>query len=204
MTRDPQALLRQERLRRWKRITLGALASAYLLTVWLDAVGSNGPAKFLPRPWLYFSQVAALFPSSSPVVIDYRAEGWSCADHAWREIDIRPFFPMNAENKENRFYRAIQFYPQDRTVLRALDAYVVEKVGGAIGGVRFSSLRIRYPKPGEHVEAYRRVAMAELPQEQRRVWYYSPRSMRAGSCGSRIDDFDDDTDSPKPTVSEEP
>src|SRR5947207_1701878 len=64
-----------------------AVAGLYLATVWFDGVGSTWPAKVTPHPWLYFAQVAALFVNAAPKVIDYRAEGWSCSEHRWVEID---------------------------------------------------------------------------------------------------------------------
>ena len=72
------------------------------------------PRRSTPRPWLYFSQVAALFVNAAPKVIDYRAEGWSCTEHRWIEIDVRPYFRIDADNKENRFQRALQFYRKNR------------------------------------------------------------------------------------------
>src|SRR3954469_9948400 len=124
------------------------VAGLYLVTVWLDGVGSTVPAKITPRAWLYFSQVAALFVNAAPKVIDYRAEGWSCSEKRWTEIDVRPYFRIDAENKENRFQRALQFYRKSRTVMRALEDFVVERnnASGAtpIGGVRFASLRLSY------------------------------------------------------------
>ena len=183
------AEVKRDARRRWTRGILGAIAFAYLVTVWLDGVGSNVPAKLLPRPWVYFSQVSALFPYASPVVIDYRAEGWSCAEHAWREIDVRPYFPIDADNKENRFQRGMQFYKQTRPVMRELEDYVVghESATQKIGGVRFSSLRIPYPKPGERVSEATHKPMSDYPKDQKKVWYWTPSSRRADRCGTKTE-----------------
>jgi hypothetical protein len=171
------------------------LAAAYLATVWLDGVGSNVPSKLLPRAWVYFAQVSALFPHAAITTIDYRAQGWSCADRRWVEIDVRPYFLVDRDNKENRFQRALQFYRRSRTVMRALDELVVKKhndetavrrIDGEptrIGGVRFLSLRVPYPALGKHVEPYERKPLASYPEAQRKNWYWTPSSLRASRCG---------------------
>jgi hypothetical protein len=197
--------------RSWKRYALMALATLYLADVWLDAVGSNLPAKLLPRAVLFFGQIAALFPKAGEKQIDYRAEGWLCSEHKWVEIDPRPFFPIDVENKENRFYRAIQFHRYDRKVMRALDEYVTKHHNASreprdtIGGVRFLSLRIPYPPVGATIEPYKRQELASYPEDQRKNWYWTPGSMRRERCGERAssstpaskDKDDDDTPSTK-------
>ena len=182
-----------------------AVAGLYLATVWLDGVGSTWPAKITPRPWLYFSQVAALFVNAAPKVIDYRAEGWSCSEHRWVEIDVRPYFRIDADNKENRFQRALQFYRKNRNVMRPLDDYVVKRhnaVGGAsqIGGVRFSSLRLPYPAPGEHVAPFEQRPIASYSADEKHDWYWTPKSRRAQRCGAPEPgdgSKDDDSDRPR-------
>jgi hypothetical protein len=168
------------------RIVWITIAALYLATVWLDGVGSTWPAKVTPRPWLYFSQVAALFVNAAPKVIDYRAEGWSCTEHRWTEIDVRPYFRIDADNKENRFQRALQFYRKNRTVMRALEDFIVKRhnaTGANIGGVRFSSLRIAYPAPGEHVAPFEQKPLSTYSGEQKHDWYRTPGSRRAQRCG---------------------
>ncbi len=183
-----------------------AVAGLYLATVWFDGVGSTWPRKITPRPWLYFSQVAALFVNAAPKVIDYRAEGWSCSEHRWVEIDVRPYFRIDADNKENRFQRALQFYRKNRNVMRPLDDYVVKRHnagGGAqIGGVRFSSLRLPYPAPGEHVAPFEQRPLASYSADEKHDWYWTPKSRRAQRCGApepadgtRDDDSDQARDS---------
>ena len=166
-----------------------AIAGLYLATVWFDGVGSTWPAKITPRPWLYFSQVAALFVNAAPKVIDYRAEGWSCSEHRWVEIDVRPYFRIDADNKENRFQRALQFYRKNRNVMRPLEDYVVKRynAGGGttqIGGVRFSSLRLPYPAPGEHVAPFEQRPISSYSADEKHDWYWTPKSRRAQRCGA--------------------
>lgn len=169
----------------------------YLVTVWLDGVGSNFPARVTPRAWLYFCQIAALFKSAGMMSIDYRAEGWSCADRKWIEVDVHPWFKVDSDNKENRFHRALQFYRKERKVMRALDEYVVKRNNATpslpkIGGVRFLSLRIPYPKLGSHVEPVDRKPLADYPEDMRHNWYWSPGSMRRDRCGDAQSVKDDD------------
>ncbi len=171
------------------------LAGVYLAGVWLDGVGSTLGAHFLPRVANYFFQVAALFPRAATMSIDYRAEAWVCADKKWEEIDTRPYFPIDPDDKENRFQRVMHFLRQDETTMHALDAYLVERhnSGNAqddiptdqlIGGVRLLSLRIPLPKPGEPLERTHRLPLSAYPEDERRVWYHTPRSKAAERCGT--------------------
>lgn len=162
------------------------VAFAYLTTVWFDGIGSTLPAKLTPRPWLYFAQVAALFKHAGMMVIDYRAEGWVCSEKKWVEIDVRPWFRIEADTKESRFHRALQFYRRERKVMRALEAYVMQRyeasAGPPIGGVRFSSLRIPYPNMGDRIERMQRKPLAAYPTEMQHPWYYTPLSRRREQC----------------------
>lgn len=175
--------------RTWKRYALVALAGFFLADVWLDGVGSTLPSKVLPRSLLYFGQIAALFPHAGEKQIDYRAEGYRCSDHKWVEIDARPWFPIDSDNKENRFYRAVQFYRENRKVMRALDEYIVDHHNKAhdekIGGVRILSLRIPLPPPGTKIDPYKREELAKYPEDQRHNWYWSPGSLRRERCGDK-------------------
>ena len=211
---EPESEQKPEKKRKKKRPLPGAaesrfrgvwivIAGLYLATVWLDGVGSTWPRKITPRPWLYFSQVAALFVNAAPKVIEYRAEGWSCSDKKWTEIDVRPYFRIDAENKENRFQRALQFYRKNRLVLRALEDYVVKRhnaSGGSIGGIRFSSLRLPYPGPGEHVAPYEQHPLSTYSGDIKHDWYWTPKSRRALRCGhpeTNDGSHEDDSDRPK-------
>jgi len=180
-----------------KRWILVCLAAAYLAGVWLDGVGSTLPSSILPRSANYFLQVSALFPYAAVASIDYRAEGWVCADNKWEELDTRPYFPLDADNKENRFQRVMHFFRQDETTMHALDAYLVERhVSGKgldgidsvkpIGGVRLMSLRIPLPSPGQPLERNRRLPLSQYPEEERHVFYHTPRSKLADRCGTSI------------------
>jgi hypothetical protein len=177
------------------RLAVRVLAGAYLVGVWLDGVGSTLPSHLLPRVPNYFLQIAALFPVAATMTIDYRAEAWVCADKKWEELDTRPYFPLDPDDKENRFQRVMHFFRQEETTMHALDAYLVDRHASGkgddgidavktIGGVRLLSLRIPLPVPGEHLERFRRLPLAEYPQDQRHVFYHTPRSKAAERCGT--------------------
>ena len=204
-SKRPRVVVAPELASRFRSFWI-VVAGLYLATVWLDGVGSTFPAKITPRPWLYFSQVAALFVTAAPKVIDYRAEGWSCSDRKWIEIDVRPWFRIDRDNKENRFQRALQFYRKNRTVMQALEDFVVKRNNASgnpqIGGVRFASLRLSYPAAGEHIAPYERLPLATYSGEQRHDWYWTPKPRRSERCGQHSDPKDgtDDSDRPQPSA----
>jgi hypothetical protein len=183
------------------RVALRILAGAYLLGVWLDGSGSGIPASILPRAANYFVQVAALFPWAAVTSIDYRAEGFVCSEQAWMELDTRPYFLIDPDDKENRFNRAMHFFRENRTTMNALDSYLVENHNSAkhedgiprdlaIGGVRLLSLRIPIPSPGAQLERYSREPLSSYPEQQRKGFYHTPRSKLAERCGRRIEGAD--------------
>lgn len=190
------------------KTTLIIVAFLYLVTVWLDGIGSNLPVKTTPRVWLYFAQVAALFKNAGMMSIDYRAEGWSCSEKRWIEIDVRPWFRIDADTKENRFHRAMQFYRKERKVMQALEDFVIRSHNATgsrptIGGVRFLSLRIPYPKIGDHVERVERKPLAAYPDEIRHPWYFTPASRRRERCGDRAAGPKEDEDRAPPSSTDE-
>jgi hypothetical protein len=180
------------------RVALGVLAGTYLAGVWLDGVGSTLPSHFVPRVANYFFQVAALFPRAATMTIDYRAEAWVCADRKWEEVDTRPYFPLDPDDKENRFQRVMHFFRDDRTVMHALDDYLVERHASgkaddgidplkAIGGIRVMSLRIPLPAPGAALERFRRQPLSAYPEEERHHFYHTTRAKTAERCGTPLD-----------------
>jgi hypothetical protein len=157
-------------------------------------VGSTLPSIVLPRTPLYFLQVAALFPHAAVNVIDYRAEVWLCTEHRWQEIDTRPYFPIDPNDKENRFQRVMHFLRDNRPTMHALDDYLVRghEAGGhadgvpddaKLGGIRVLSLRLPLPSPGEPLARTHRQPLGEYPPEVRKNWYYTTRSKRRERCG---------------------
>jgi hypothetical protein len=172
---------------------LTAIALIYFAAIWLDTAGSTLPSKVLPRTFLYFTTVACLFPHAAAAVIDYRAEGWMCASHKWAEIETATDFPIDADNKENRFYRALHFFKGQRLPSQALDEYLVTRHNARapkeerIGGVRLLSLRAPLPEPGKPVAPYTRKPLDSYPADQRKNWYWTPSSKRAERCGDKFD-----------------
>jgi hypothetical protein len=151
----------------------------------------------------YFAQIAALFPGPTHHSIDYRVEGFRCRDKAWVEIDVSPWFPIDADNKEGRFYRAIHFYGDQhphRQTLRALDEFIVTHYDGdivdaasrgqgggdPIGGVRFVRLHVPLGTPGDGSPRYQRTPLSEHPADERKDLYYTPESKREERCARLI------------------
>ena len=186
---------------RRRRGSLGILGAAYFVGVWLDGAGSGIPARVLPRTANYFVQVAALFPRAATASIDYRAEGFVCSDRTWTELDTRPYFPIDPDDKENRFNRVMHFFRDNRPTMTALDSYLVGRHDLAanddgiprdrpIGGVRLSSLRIPIPSPGDRLERTSRRPLSDYPAAERQVFYHTPKSRLSARCGARIENVD--------------
>ena len=166
------------------RRALVVAAAIYLAGVWLEVMGAP-LHQIVPRPLHYFMQIAKLFPNAVDNATDYRAEAYFCDEHVYREIDVRPFFPIRPDDKENRFQRAMFFYRHQPKVMRALDDYLVasaDRVGPTVGGVRFLSLRIPIPPPGQVTEPYRRKPIVDYPPTAHKVWYMTPSALRRERC----------------------
>jgi hypothetical protein len=171
------------------RLALAVAAAIYFAGVWLEAAGAP-VHEIVPRPFLYFMQVARLFPNAVLLTTEYRAEGYLCEQREWVELDVRPFFPMHADDKESRFERAMFFYHHVERVMKALDQYIVgaNNAAGspAVGGVRLLSLRLPIPPPGTAVEPYRRKPMSEYPAEARKYWYRTPVDDVNARCDEEV------------------
>jgi len=176
-------------------LVFGAL---YLAGVWLEGVGSSIPGAVLPRMPLYFLQIAALFPHAAVNVIDYRAEGWLCQERRWQELDTRAYFPLDPDDKENRFQRVMHFFRDNRPTMHALDEYIVAghaagsaarpdglAAGALLGGIRVMSLRLPLPAPDAPLARMERKPLSEYPETVRKIFYYTPTSKRAERCGYR-------------------
>jgi hypothetical protein len=172
---------------RFRRV-LTVVAGIYALFVWMDAAGLNLPDRILPLPLRFFMQEAALFPDAARDSIEYRAEGYLCGAARFEEIDVRPYFPIQRDDKESRFYRAMFFHRRQKKVLEALDQFIVTQHNrvhpeARIGGVMLLSLRIPIPEPGTPEPRYQRLPLADYPQEvERKYWYVTPSSERTQRC----------------------
>lgn len=174
-----------------KQRLLIAIAALYLACIALDGSGCSWPSKVLPRPLAFFTQVSVLFPRAAHATIDYRAEAWDCSKKDWVELDTRPYFPIDPDDKENRFNRAMHFFRENRKTMHALDRYLVRSYdagsGERIGGVRLLSLRIPIPPVGSKFERYQREPLAHYPESQRKYFYHTPESLRARRCAGEIE-----------------
>lgn len=170
---------------RWLRLTLVVLAALYFV-----ALLHHPPPRF--QPFAYFSECTKLFPERDTVALEYRLEAWSCGTRTWEPLDPRPYFPMEADDKESRFQRIAYFYADlapSRKVMRALSAYIVahhagasDGVTGAIGGIRLYAVRRPIPQMGEPVPRYVYSPLAPVPPEQRKDLYWTPERLRTQRC----------------------
>ena len=167
------------------RLALAAMALVYFAGLWLNAAGAPLDG-LVPRPLLYFMEVARLFPNALDLTTEWRAEAYSCGERRWVELDVRPYFPMHAADKESRFDRAMFFYHRSAPVMRALDDYLVDANNRAgappIGGVLLLSLRIPVPRPGEALTPYRPRPLADYPADFRKYWYRTSLDEARARC----------------------
>ena len=170
----------------WLRLALTVAGALYVFAVFLEGAGGSRLHRFLPRPLLFFCQIAELFPKAATHRIEYRAEGLPCEGPAF-EVDVRPFFPIHADDKESRFDRALFFYRSDRQAMDALEQYVMrsynERAQKKIAGTVFLSLRVPLPEPGSAFPRFERVPLAEFPKDQRKVWFTTARDVENSRCG---------------------
>jgi hypothetical protein len=172
----------------WLRRVAGVAGAIYLLSIWLGAAGCGLPDQVLPLPIRFFTQVAELFPRAAPDAIEWRARGWRCDLGQFEEVDVRSFFPIRRDDKENQFDRAMFFYHHDRSVLEALDTYVVnaqnrEHPDQRIGGVMLLSLRVPIPPLGDPGPREHWMAIGEYPPSvTRKYWYSTPSLARQDRC----------------------
>lgn len=168
------------------RVALAALGGAYLVTILGISAGGRW-TQDTPPAFRYFAQVACLFPNAARMAIEYRVEAWHCSEGAFRELDVRPYFPIHADNKESRLHRLGFFYRQERAVLEELERYVLRATDNPdIGGIRLVSVRHPLPPIDERpVPRFTRRPLAELPPETIHAWFYTPVSRREQNCRER-------------------
>ncbi|HUH04810.1 MAG TPA: hypothetical protein VML75_22590 [Kofleriaceae bacterium] len=183
---------------KWFRRAVGVAGAVYLSAMFLNSAGSSLPRDHLPRPVLYFPQVACLFPSAALRSIDHRVAGYSCRDRRFHELDHREYFPIRPDDKENRFQRLVHFYRSNAPVMNALDEHLVERhnarvergqdpgdgIEGPIGGILVVSLRVPLPEPGTRVDQAYRTPLMEAPREWRKPRYRTPKELRAQRCSA--------------------
>ena len=174
------------------------LAGAYLLLILLDALVPKTVYARVPGPILYFAQISALFPYAKTIDTDFRAEVWVCRDGLFREIDTRPFFRIQADNKENRFSRVMYFYRNSPLVLSGLGRYIAgranadaksapeDSADGYIGGVRLSVVYDTIPPPTGKPVRYLRKPLDAYPPDARKVWYEPSAKHLWRACRERV------------------
>lgn len=180
----------------WFRRVLTCAAALYIAAVVARNAGCSTPDSVLPKPALYLTQIACLFPHASVYSIDYRVSGYSCHEGRYRELDYRTYFPIHPDDKENRFQRVGHFYRSHPVVMKALDEYLVERhnqrvatgggagdgIDGPIGSILVQSLRIPFPEPGTRIERYEAKPLSEIPRDWRKAWYATPSQLRSARC----------------------
>jgi hypothetical protein len=169
---------------RWFRRALVGVALLYFA-----ALVKRLPDHRLVRPFAFFTRATCLFPDAATSKIEYRLAAWSCEARRWRPLDIRPYFPIRAEDKESRFHRVAHFYKRNRTVMQALDAYVTDRhagvddgISGPIGGIRLYQIVEPIPPVGSRVARWRFEPLAAMPAEHVRDLFYTPGPERKLRC----------------------
>jgi hypothetical protein len=163
----------------WAELTCAVFGVFYLAGLVMGQTKKDPIGARLPAVVQHFLQAPGLFPDAAEYVIDYRLETWSCRDKAFVETDMRPYFPMRPDDKENRFFRLASFYHGSPKVLGAFDDWICKQSGA--GGIRLSSLRLPVPPPG-HIEPWTRPPLADLPASVKKLWYQTTLSERERRC----------------------
>jgi len=162
----------------WLRRAIAVLGGLYVAFVFHQAIGR-------PYPLLYFCQIAKLFPGATQYVFEHRAQGYKCNGELV-EIDVRPFFPIHANDKESRFDRAIHFYSTDRPTMQALESYVIREYNKSepdkIAGVALTRIQTPVPAPGSAFPRYERKPLSDFPEKERQIFYHTTKRALDERC----------------------
>jgi hypothetical protein len=181
----------------WHVQAIRFAAVFYLAGVWLEGVGWGAPQRDTLPHWVgFFMQVAALFPRAAHYSIDYRAEAYVCEKGEWQELDVRPYFPIDVNDKESRFQRVMFFYRRQKTVMNALDHFLVDvhnkkaladgiPSDEKIGGVRLLSIRGPLPEIGAPLVRVHWVPLPEIPEQERKQWYQTKSTRIGERCNGK-------------------
>jgi hypothetical protein len=177
---------------KWLRIALAVLAALYYLGL-LKHPPQVGPL----RPIAFFTECTCLFPGAATASIEYRLEGWSCSARAWQPLDPRPYFPIEADDKESRFQRVGYFIARGdkrvvnntREVLHALEGYILERHAeasdagsGTLGGIRLFRVARPIPQPGADISRYVYEPLGPAPEGERKDLYHTRQSELRQRC----------------------
>lgn len=176
------------------RRALLVIGAGWVVLLGALALDRGLPAR-VPAVPRFFLQSSCLFPRAGEMQIEYRVEAYACQARKFQELDHRPYFPLRADDKESRFHRVGHFYRRNRTVMQALERYLIDRhnrraagggagdgVEGPIGGIRFMSLRIPLPPMGARVERNRVGPLHEYTADQRVTWYITSIAARRAYC----------------------
>jgi hypothetical protein len=186
----------------WLRWGLVAVAALYFLGLLIYSPGwKTVPDKPVVKPIAFFLEAAGLFPKADEIAFEYRLEGWSCARRRWEKLDPRPYFPIEADNKESRFQRLVWFFRKSanyKTIMSALDDYVVARhegvddaIDGPLGGIRVYEVWRDLPPPGAPTDRYAFHPVAMLGDGEHRKdvrdgdghrFYFTPKPERGDRC----------------------
>ena len=175
------------------RIGLTLLAGVYFVAMFAEAAGTGLPERMLPAPVRFYTEAACLFPHAAEMVIEYRADVWSCRDQRFVPFDPRLDFPIRADDKESRFQRLGHFYRSNAKAMMAFEDYLVARhnrrgnaddgVDGPIGGIRYQSLEIPFPPVGEPTARYEYHPLAPAPANAiPKTFFQTPKTRRAERC----------------------
>lgn len=174
------------------RIGLVVVAGLYLF-----ALMKHPSQKY--QPFAYFTECTKLFPEADNVALEFHVDGWSCDQRAWVPLDPRPYFPIEADDKESRFQRLGYFYAdrgskeERKTVLYALDEWFVarhphvdDSLPGTIGGIRLVKVRRQLPAIGDYVERYVYHPLAVPAPDQTQELFRAPAKLRKERCKQEV------------------
>jgi len=165
---------------------LVVVAAFYIFVMFMEGIGAS-PTSALYQPFLLFCQTAALFPRAATHSIEYRAQGYTCSGHVV-EVDVRPFFPIHADDKENRFSRAMHFVRGEPAAMEALEAYVMREYNRSasdkIGGVSFIGLYVPIPPQGSSFPRNEHKPLSDFPKDKdvRKVIHVTPHETVLRRC----------------------
>lgn len=158
----------------------------------------------------HFAECTYLFPNADYVTAkdghsivpgskEFRLEGYSCLRRRWEWMDYRPYFPIQADDKESRFPRIVHYYieesrksdPVARPTARALEDWLIPRhndgnygddgIDGPIGGLRISRLVRETGAPGDPVPRYEFDPLARPDASVRvDIFYNTPKGDKDG------------------------
>ena len=169
---------------RWLRVSLAVLATMYYA-----ALLEHPPMTGWFRPVAFFTYCTKLFPKKMTSALEFRLEAWSCERRDWVPLDPRPYFPIEADDKESRFQRLGYFYHHNREVMESLDDYIQahhastdDGAPGPIGGIRVVQVNRPLPAVGDPVERYAYRPLSPAPADQRKDQWWTRQSVRKARC----------------------